>query len=469
MRVLLVQPVALLQPGHSPYCHEVALLGAELARRGWTVGLALFRRFDEAALAAAVAESRPDVFLLYLESLTADLAFRLAEALRTQRSAGLILFGPYARRCPNEALSRAGVEAVATGPADATVPAYLEQPGESPGRLQARGMWINCATGVMRNPPALPPASLKDQPPPARELYGLEPLLDLAGFAEVSVSRGGGTGARGAGQAAVEQAPALPPSAPQAWPVLHRPVESVLREMADLAGIHLDLVGFRITNSRWTAAPWWLRDFAGRYAREVGLPLRTTLHAPDVTAEVAARLAEAGCEEVRINVGSGSALIRNDILGIDAPAEALASALSLLARAGIRTAARVEVGAAYETAVTLDETLQLLRRLDPDRVEAVLHYPQPGTPAHDAALENGLLVADPAGAHLAGRPALALPGLTEEELITAREALPFAVHRPRTAALIRWTRRVKMGEGRTLYEVVLKPLLGPPVRKRRKP
>ncbi|MGB2755115.1 MAG: hypothetical protein WBE00_08430, partial [Phycisphaerae bacterium] len=77
----------------------------------------------------------------------------------------------------------------------------------------------------------------------------------------------------------------------------------------------------------------------------------------------------------------------------------------------------------------------------------------------------GWLVGDPAAAYRDGRPALALPALSEDDLVTAREAIPYAVHRPRAAALIRLARRAKIGKGRTLYELVVKPFLGPPVRR----
>jgi hypothetical protein len=236
--------------------------------------------------------------------------------------------------------------------------------------------------------------------------------------------------------------------------------------MFNLAEEHLDMAGFRITNPRWVSAPEWLAKFADAYARDVALPFRTVLAPRDVTDAVAPLLARAGCEEVLLEVGSGSTLIRNDILGLEVSAGDLVAAFAALRRAGVRSAARVEIGAPYETPASLDETLLMLNRLAPDRVEAVLHFPAPGTRAYAAARENGWLVGDPAAAYRAGRPALALPALSEDDLITAREAIPYAVHRPRAAALIRLARRAKIGKGRTLYELVVKPFLGPPARPR---
>lgn len=250
------------------------------------------------------------------------------------------------------------------------------------------------------------------------------------------------------------------------WPVLHRTVDSVIREMIAVGDEQIDLGGWRIGNERWAASPRWLAELAPRYAREVGLPIRTTLHPADVTDETAALLRQAGCQEVRIRVGSGSAFIRTEMLGLAATTEQIESAFAALRRAGISSVASVEVGSPYETPVTLDETVALLCRLDPDRVEAALHYPVPGTAAYRAAKENGWLAPDALATYLSGRPALALKTLSANQVLETCQLLPYVVHRPRIVPLLRAARRVRMGRWGTLYDLLIKPLLAPPVRRR---
>ena len=459
MRVLLVQPAADPDARRNPYRHEVALLGAVLRARGHDASLLILESLDEAALDAALTGAAPDAVALYVESLSADLARRVADSLARITGAPILLFGPHPARCPDECLSMSGVQAVAISPADIAIPAYLDAPQEGLEHLKTPGLWIKCESGIMRNAPVRPLESLSDSPPPARDLYLSDLVLDSGGYAEVCVARGGET-------TGTPSSPTGPPPQPAAaWPVIHRPLRAILEEMALLAEEHLDLAGFRITNRRWASAPEWLAKFADAYAARLGLPFRTVLAPRDVTDAVAPLLGRRGdCEEVLIEIGSGSTLIRDDILGLDVSAGDLEAAFAALRRAGVRSAARVEIGAPYETPASLDETLAMLKRLKPDRVEAVLHFPAPGTRAYAAARENGWLVGDPAASYRAGRPALALPALSEDDLVTAREAIPYAVHRPRTAALIRLARRVKIRQGRTLFELVVKPFLGPPAR-----
>ena len=462
MRLLIIQPTADARTLRFPYRHAVALLAAALRKSPYEVSLLVTDGADEGAMAATVTDTSPLLMLMYVDSLAADLAFHIADALRSIRAVPLILFGPHATRCPNDCLSMSGVEAVAVGPADGCIPAYLQARGQGPEYLRTAGLWVNCETGVMRNPPAKAPPSLADQPPPARDLYA--DVLDISGFAEVRVARGGE-----AGDASDEPAPpaelaaAWPGGAE--WPLMLRPTASVIEEMTAVANDYFDMAGFRITNERWASIPVWLAEFAPRYRQKIGLPLRTTLHAADVGDRAATLLKEAGGEEVRVRVGSGSTFIRNEILSLGTSTEELENAFAALHRAKLASTAAIEIGAPYETSITLDETLSLLVRLDPDRVEAVLHWPAPGSHSHKVAKENGWLVADAAAAHRAGKPSLALPSLSEEQLLAALECFPYQVVRPRVVPLIRWARRVRIGDRGTVYELFVKPLLAPPVRR----
>ena len=481
MNLAIIQPVADVRHAARAYRDEVALLAAVLGRAGHAVTLAVLAPDEAGDAARALAEAQPDVILLYVEGLSADAAAKAAGSAASAVGAPLVAFGPHARLCPDACLSLAGAEAVAVAPGPWVVPEYVEARGGRIDSLRTPGLWVKCETGVMRNAAPRPPASLGDEPLPNRGLYTSDQTLDAAGFAPITVARGGEgpsptepTGAPGApgarGSASAPGKPPAPPlpgpaAAPAPWPVLHRPVEAILEEMHEVAAEQLDLGGWSVGNARWTADPAYLEAFAERYAREVGLPLRTVLHAADVTPETAALLARAGCNEVTLPLGSASNLIRTEVLGLDASAEAVAAAAAALRQAGIRTAVAVEIGAPYETPVTIDETVELLRRLAPDRVAARLHWPEPGSASERIAREHEWLVPDPASAYLAGGPAVVPASLSAEALLEAAELLPYRVLRPRVVPLLRLARRVRIPGKGTVYECLVKPFLVPPVRK----
>jgi hypothetical protein len=456
MNLAVLHPVAGPRTPGVAYRDEVAVLLAVLQRAGHAVTFLMYWPEEAADARSALADARPDLVLIYIEPLAADLSRRAAGDLASAHAAPVIAFGPHARQMPGECLSLAGAEAVCVGPADACLPAYLDARKAGLDATRVRGFWVTLETGVMRNPPPRPPESLADRPPPLRTLYPFDQLLDPAGLGAVTVCCGG------------EQPPppaGAPPSTDAPWPPLRRPVDACLDEMAAYADEQLDLSGWRVGNTRWASDPAWLEEFADKYVRRIHMPLRTTLHAADVTGQVASLLAMAGCMEAGLRLGSASDLVRNEVLRLGVTQEALGSAIEALRGAGVRTAVGVEVGSPYETPVTLDETVALLSRLDPDRVDVALHYPAPGTHASQVARENGWLTPDPAAAHLAGRPALALRSLSDEAVLEAHELLADRVYRPGLVPLLRLARRVRLGPYGTLYELAVKPMLPPPRRR----
>ena len=464
MQLAIVQPLADARLLAWACRDEVAFLAAALRQKGHTLSMLMAGPREEEAVASAMSEPRPEVVLMYVEALAADVAARAAGAIASVLGAPVIPFGPHARLCPGACLSMGGAEAVAVGPADFTIPAYLEARGGSLDSSRAAGMWVKLETGVMRNPPPRPPASLDDQPPPARDIYPPEVLLDPAGFASAAFARWGEADICAVDAAGVTTAPWAEP-----WPVRHLPVDTILAEMAEYARVQMDLGGWRLGNSRWLALPSHAEEFADKYRKQFRLPLRTVVHAPDVTDATAAALATARCEEAVVPVGSASNFIRNEVLRMGVDAESIVSAFRALIKAGVPVTARVDIGAPYETSVTLDETAALLSRLQADRVQAVLHYPAPGSQSERLGRENGWLAPDPATAMLAGRPAVLPPGLAAEDIADAAELMPYQVLRPRLAPLLRMARRLSLGKRGTVYDVLVKPLLAPPARRRKQP
>jgi len=464
MDLAILHPVPAADYAARAYRDEAALLGACLQRDGHTVGLTVCTPEESDVLASAMADARPDLVLMYVEGLAADASARTAGTVASALGAPLVVFGPHARRCPDACLSLPGAEAVAVADAPRVVPAYLQGRGARVDSIRAAGMWVTCETGVMRNPAPPPPESLADEPLPLRWLYDSEQTLDAAGYAPIVAARGGEDAAPAGAEAGAAGMPA-PAGGPAPWPVRHRPLDAILQEMRDVADEQLDLGGWRIGNTRWASDADWLAGFAGRYPREVRLPLRTTLHPADVTAETAGLLARADADEVTLPLGSASHLIRTEALGLDVTRGQVAAAVAHLREAGVRTAVRVDVGAPYETPVTIDETVALLREIDPDRVQARLHWPEPGSPAETVAREHGWLAPDPSAAYLAGEPTVRPPSLPVEDILEARDLVPYRVLRPGIVPLLRLSRRVTIPWKGTVWTQVVQPLLAPPLRK----
>ncbi|MBF0166120.1 MAG: B12-binding domain-containing radical SAM protein [Alphaproteobacteria bacterium] len=81
----------------------------------------------------------------------------------------------------------------------------------------------------------------------------------------------------------------------------------------------------------------WLREFADRYPKEVGIPFYCLVRPNNMSEEIAQLLAKAGCLHVGMAVESGVEQIRNDIMKRNMSDAVVKSAFAVAHRYGIRT------------------------------------------------------------------------------------------------------------------------------------
>jgi anaerobic magnesium-protoporphyrin IX monomethyl ester cyclase len=133
----------------------------------------------------------------------------------------------------------------------------------------------------------------------------------------------------------------------------------------------------------------WLREFAGHYASEIGLPFHCHLRADLLDAESAELLRQAGCISVKLGLEAGREEVRNGILQRGMTLEQFENACALLHKSGIRFATENILAV---PGTTLDDdlfTYSVNRRVRPQHSFATLMqvYPRTGIAAY--ALCNG--------------------------------------------------------------------------------
>ncbi len=134
----------------------------------------------------------------------------------------------------------------------------------------------------------------------------------------------------------------------------------------------------------------WLREFAGSYSREIGLPFHCHLRANLLDDEVADLLRRAGCLSVKMGLEAARECVRNDILNRSMSLEDFENACRLLHRHGIRFA--IENILAIPGSSTDDDffTYEVNRRSNPQFCFASLMQAYPRTRIAEYAAMHGL-------------------------------------------------------------------------------
>jgi radical SAM superfamily enzyme YgiQ (UPF0313 family) len=153
-------------------------------------------------------------------------------------------------------------------------------------------------------------------------------------------------------------------------------------------------------------------------------------------------------------VVSGSDFIRNDIFDMATTDRQIERAFRLLRSGNIRTTVTHLVGSPYETPVTVDHTLELLERIRPDQVLTRLFVPLPGTRAEELCRDCGWLSGLGERAFRENSPMLRMPSMPPETITRLFDQLNWQARHPRSAWLMRLLARIRVGRGKSLYDLL---------------
>jgi radical SAM superfamily enzyme YgiQ (UPF0313 family) len=137
----------------------------------------------------------------------------------------------------------------------------------------------------------------------------------------------------------------------------------------------------------------YVRRLLGAYRDTVALPFSMFARPENMSDELCAFVAEAGCHSMWFGVESGSDTYRREFLNRRMPNALLFEARATARRHGIKCMAFSMVGLPFETRAQAEETLEFVRRLAPELAIFSQFVPLPGTPLYELCRRHELLLA----------------------------------------------------------------------------
>lgn len=385
MRILILQFVSGVRGRTAPrFEPSLGTLISLLKQRGHDPSLLGVSRVDLAAVKTALARALPQLIYADISAVCTDVARRTLEHIQQHEFIPVVAGGAHATLDPQAALSMPGVQAAAVGEPDASLVTYLERMKDPAISQIVMGVWLRDESGLAR--PELPPLveDLDSLPVPDRELFGYEEYVRATGELEIAVARGCPQSCAYCVYPATE---ALYTGRGQ-WHRLRTP-DGVLAEIDDLRRRYAEarIIGF--LDHAFALDSEWLSSFLDAYTQRCALPFRCHLRANASDGGVVGKLAGAGCKLVDVELISASDFIRNEMFEMKLGREQIVATFDALREAELPARVIVYLGAPYESEASLDNTLALLRSLQPAVVDVRPYYPWPGTRAAQVSQENG--------------------------------------------------------------------------------
>lgn len=138
----------------------------------------------------------------------------------------------------------------------------------------------------------------------------------------------------------------------------------------------------------------WLREFAEKYPKAIGVPFSCNMRFDLVNEEVADLLKTSMCYCVQAGIESGNDRLRNEVIGKNLPRHKIVKGANLLHDRGIKIYTTNIIALPSETIENAKETIALNQEIKTDFMRINTLMPFPKTGIADYAMENGYLPKD---------------------------------------------------------------------------
>jgi radical SAM superfamily enzyme YgiQ (UPF0313 family) len=217
--------------------------------------------------------------------------------------------------------------------------------------------------------------------------------------------------------------------------VRRRSPQNVLDEVAGVVSRYRSTRQIAFYDHCFADDPAWLAQFTDLYPRRCSLPYRCNVNLSHVNESMAATLAGSLCNGVVVQVASGSRFIREDIFSVHLSDEQIIRACRTLEKHGLPVTAEVFVGAPYESGITIEETLVLLRKAQVQQVRHSVFYPTPGTRAAEVCAENGWISGRGEENYWLGKSVLDMPSMPAAQIDAVAAKFPAMLKTPGSTAI----------------------------------
>jgi radical SAM superfamily enzyme YgiQ (UPF0313 family) len=291
--------------------------------------------------------------------------------------------GPHPTFSP-EMVEEEGVDAVCRGEGFEAMPEFISKLERGEDITNVKNWWVKKNGKIYKNPQRPLIKDLDVLPPPDRRLYNKYKDYRLARTATVMTSQGCPFNCSYCFNHQLHKMRL------KGDPIFRqRSVDHVIDELKQMKRDypHVEYLIFR--DEILTVNPKWIKEFAEKYPKEIGIPFYCLMRPEIIKAEVIDDLIKAGLFYIGVGVESGNDFIRNKVLNRNMSKEQIIKGLKILRDKKVMFSMYSIVGAPGETIDTAIETWELTVKCKPTFCDSFLLTPYPKTDIYEYSVANG--------------------------------------------------------------------------------
>ena len=329
-----------------------------------------------------------DPDLIAVTAATNDLynAINICSTLKKIKNIPIICGGYHATIAPEDIISQKCFDIVAIGESEKSFIKFVESLEKKKINYKLKNLWIRKGEEIIKNPIGDLNQDLDKLPFADRELFNYQKYIDsnrgLATFMSskgcpfmctycinkvlIEKYKGKGTYLR------------------------FRSINNLFNEIKQvIKNYHVKEIEFY--DDTFTLNKERLKEFCERYPKEINLPFYINARVNAVTREDFQRLKKAGCVRTSIGIEAGDKEIRNPILKRNQTEEQIINTFKWAKEVGLKTYSFNMIGIPYETQESINKTIELNRKVNPDYIGVSIFNAFKGTELYELCLKKNWL------------------------------------------------------------------------------
>ena len=350
--------------------------------------------FDLKRIEKDVMSFKPDIIGLSIMEPQFKYAAAFAKDARRYFKGFLLCGGPHPTMAPEEVLATEGVDAVCVGEGEGAMLELVKALESGKDCTFIKNLWCKSRDGKIIKNRLRPFANLGDLPPDDKGLFDLSEIIRLKNF-QLEVLLGRGCVYECAyciNKAYVDRYKTLCVDRVKIKDYVRiKKPDTVICEIKDALSRHPAIKKIAFIDDNFLMYSSFIKEFFIRYKEEIGLPFMCNANPLSFNEANGRLLKEAGCDDIRFGVESGSERVKKIIMNRPVSNKSIVEAFKLTMSLGLMTSSFNMIGLPTESREEVMETLELNARLMPDTVKVMTFYPFKNTPLYDLCEKLGLI------------------------------------------------------------------------------
>lgn len=311
---------------------------------------------------------------------------RFCNDLRSYYNGFVICGGPYPTMDTEEVLSVKGVDAVCIGEGEDALSELTDSLESGKDYRNIRNLWIMLPDGSIIRNRLRPFIDIKTIPPEDKGLFELDKIVPFKNYQlEMTLGRGCVyTCSYCINQSYLNKYNRLSEKPVNLRGYVRiKDIDAAIREMKDTLIYYPQIKKIAFVDDNVFMYDNFLEDFSKKYKEEIGLPFMCNANPMSFITSKAKLLKDAGCDDIRFGVESGSKRIKTEIMKRSATNRKVIETFKAAKALGMMTSSFNMIGLPTETKDEVFETLKLNAVIMPDSVKLMTFYPFKNTPMYD--------------------------------------------------------------------------------------